>query len=437
MKNGIGFFIFIAFFLFTFSPVMAESKPTPDNGTVNASGNDEADSAANGVVSSSDMPSYPVEVKAPSAILTDTERGQILYSENPKEKLHISAACKLMTILIAVESGKLSSNVTVSTDCLDTGGWILNLEAGGKYTLEDLLYGIMLTPANDAAAAVAEFIGGDTDKFVEMMNSTANKLNMADTHFENPTGLYDENQYTTAYDLSLLMQYALANPVFNDLFSTKARPWYYGSNGISLLTSQNKLFWSYEGMDGGKTGYNEKDKQSAITTATKGDMRLICIVLDSPEDSLFTDSGALLDFGFCAYMRSILVHSGEILKTVTVDGSEVSLVSQGDVYYIHPLGDSYIKNFSVESIAEPPVKKTKKAGAATYTLNDGTVINIDLFPQKDIIPPEDFLTSAKDMMLANQNILYLVAFLLLLEIIFMFAYMIRLIKKVFKRIFKS
>lgn len=419
---------FLIFLLFSYSAVNA------DTGVISALGVN-ADTAA--AASEANASSGPVNITAPSAILTDAERGQVLYEKNPKERLHISVVCKLMTVLIAVESGKLNSNVTVSTDSLDATGSALNLEAGEKYSLEDLLYGIMLTPANDAAKAVAEFIGGDTDKFVALMNSTANKLNMTNTHFVNPTGLYDEKQYTTAYDLSLLMKYALANDTFNSIFSIKAKPWDYNNSEAKILTNQDKLFWSYNGTDGGKTGFNDKDRQSAVTTATHGDMRLICIVLDSPEADLFTGSTTLFDYGFGKYMKSVLVHAGDILKTVNLDGNDINLVSSSDASYIHPLGDSYIKQFSATSILQAPVKKSNKGGTATYTLNDGTIINIDLYPDKDIVPPENFISTAKDLLLANRNILYLIVFLLMLEFIFMLAYTIRLIKKVCRKISKS
>lgn len=405
--------------LFTFFLQPVSAEPTAAKGT-----------NASDAPGPSDASAY----KATSVILADVERGQVLFEKNSKMPLHISAACKLMTVLLAIESGELTSNVTISSDSVDAKGSALSLEAGKKYLLGDLLYGIMLTSANDAASAVAESIGGDIPKFVASMNEKAAKLGMKDTHFVNPTGLFDEEQYTTAYDISLLIKYAFTKPVFKTIFSEKARPWEYDA-GSKILTSQNKLFWSYSGITGGKTGYNEKGKQSAVVTAGRNGMELIAVVLDSPEEVLFTDTAKLLDYGFDNFMKSILVNSGEVLKTVTVEENDINLVSQSDIYYIHPLGESYIKEFSTTTDIKPPISKSKPAGVARYLLQDNSLIEVNLYPQTEMItpPPEDFIATAKKQIMANKDIVYLVLFLLLLEFIFMVAGLVRLFRRLSRK----
>jgi len=392
-----------------------------------------SDCTANTVAAASDS----LNISAVSAILTDTERGQVLYGKDFQKRLHISAVCKLMTVLIAVEKGDMSLNVTISQDSVDADGSALNLEVGKKYPLMDLLYGIMLTSANDAAKAVSENVGGDVDKFVIVMNEEAANLKMVGTHFTNPTGLYDENQYTTAKDISLLIKYALTKPVFNNIFSVKARPWDYGEGQTKILTSPNKLFWSYDGVDGGKTGYINKGQQSLITTAQRDNMRLVCIMLDTPEENLFTDATAVLDYGFSKFRKSVLVNKGDVLKTAKIDDSEINLISQSVIYYIHPVGDSYIKEFSSTSFLEPPIKLSTAAGNAKYTLGDGSVINIDLVPEKEIVPPDDFITSAKTKIQENRNLLYLVVFLLLLEVIIIIVKLIKLAKRIVMKIVRK
>jgi len=120
----------------------------------------------------------------------------------------------------------------------------------------------LLGSANDSANVLAEYIGGDEKGFVELMNKKAQELEMKDTYFTNPTGLYDEKQYTTAYDLAVLIRYALTkSSTFNEMFSAKARPWV---DGTQILINSNELFWSYDGVDGGKTGYNEIDRQTQL-----------------------------------------------------------------------------------------------------------------------------------------------------------------------------
>lgn len=370
------------------------------------------------------------ETSAPSAILVEAESGQVLYSKESQQSLHISAACKLMTILTAIENADLYSNVTVSADSVDAEGSALSLEVGAKYPLEDLLYAIMLTSANDAAKAVAEHVSaGDIDKFVEKMNTTAAKLNMTNTHFTNPTGLFEDNQFTTASDISLLIKYAISNATFNRIFTVKARPWYGTANSVKILTSSNKLFWSYDGIEGGKTGYNKKEQQTVISTASRNNMKLICVILDTSEKTMYTDTTTLLDYGFQNFRKNTLVRKGEILKTAELDGNEINLVSQNDITYVHPLGESYIKEFSATADLKPPLKKTIPAGSAKYILQDDTVVNIVLFPETEIVPTEDFLSSARKKVLENKDIFFLVLFLIVVEAILIIFNIGKLIKK--------
>ncbi|NTV90906.1 MAG: D-alanyl-D-alanine carboxypeptidase, partial [Clostridiales bacterium] len=328
------------------------------------------------------------------------------------------------------------SNVTISKDSVDAEGSALSLEVGEKYSLEDLLYAIMLSSANDAAKAVAEYVSGDTASFVIKMNETAARLKMDNTHFTNPTGLYDEGQYTTASDISAMIRYAISNSTFEKMFSTNARPWIHKDGSTSILTSQNKLFWSFSGIEGGKTGYNKKELQSLITTAARNDLRLVCVVLDSPEESVFPDATALMEIGFSNFRKGILVKAEDKIDTVKIDGTPVNLIAAEDVYYVHPNGDSYIKDLTISTDSSVPFKKGKIAGTATYLLNDGTTIDIALYPENEIIQSEDFLTTAKDKITENKDILYLIYFLIIIEIFLFISNIIKLLVKLKKRLQK-
>lgn len=409
-KNILILFILIFIFMFFFTDSLAVT------------------SQAIGIGAASTVPAP--EISAPSAILVEAASGQILYSKDSQQPLHISAACKLMTVLVAIENAELYSNVTVSSDSVDAEGSALSLEVGAKYQLEDLLYAIMLTSANDAAKAVAEHVSaGDIGKFVEKMNATAAKLNMINTHFTNPTGLFEDNQFTTASDISLLIKYAISDTTFNKIFTVKVRPWYGTGNVAKILTSSNDLFWGYDGIEGGKTGYNKKDQQTIISTASRNNMKLICVVLDSSDKTMYTDSTALFDYGFQNFRKNTLVYKGEILKTAELDGNEINLVSQSDIMYVHPLGESYIKEFNATADLKPPLKKTIPAGSAKYILQDGTVVSIVLYPETEIIPVDDFLTSARKKVLENKDIFLLVLFLIVIEALLIVLNIGKLMKK--------
>jgi D-alanyl-D-alanine carboxypeptidase (penicillin-binding protein 5/6) len=369
------------------------------------------------------------EISAPSAMLMEAETGQILYEKNIEAPLHISAANKLMTVLVAVENSNLTSYVTASSDSVNTEGSTLNLIVGEKYLMNDLLHAVMLTSANDAATAVAEHVSsGDIAKFVDLMNKTAEKLGMTNTHFTNPTGLYDENQYTTARDIALLVRYATANPQFNAVFSSKVRLWSDKSKSM-LLTSSNKLFWEYEGILGGKTGFNEREKQTVICTASRTNMKLISVVLDAPETTMYSDTKALLDYGFDNFWKSTLVSKNEVIKTVEFEGHEVRLISMNDLLYVHPIGESYIKEFESKADLKPPLKRTVPAGTATYILNDGTEIHISLYPESEIVPVEDLKTRIRKQILENKDIFFIVAILAAIEVLLLVANVGKLIAK--------
>ncbi len=358
------------------------------------------------------------EISAPSAILVEAETGQVLYSKNAGEKLHISSACKLMTALVAIENSDLNTNATVSAEAAGMEGSALNLEVGSKYMMNDLLYAIMLSSANDAAIVIAENVSsGSIVKFVNKMNETALKLNMSNTHFTNPTGLMDDYQYTTAQDISSLIRYATKNITFNRMFTTKARPWYNPGEEANILTSSNKLFWGYDGIEGGKTGYNNKKQQTLICTAARTDLNLICIVLDAPEDKLYSDAKALLDYGFNNFWKSTLVTKGEVLKTAMLDGNEINLVSQSDIKYVHPVGEDYIKEFAATADLKPPLKKSIPAGSARYVLEDGTEISVGLYPASEIVPPDDLKTKINKVIQDNKDIFFIVLILVLIEVV--------------------
>lgn len=323
-----------------------------------------------------------------------------------------------MTAILVIEKGDLEAKVTISKESSTLEGSVLFLTVGEKYAVEDLLNAIIITNANDAANALAEYIGGDINKFVEIMNNKAKELNMKNTNFINPTGLYDDSQYTTANDIAILMKYALSLPAFNRIFSYRAVPW-VDKKGTDLLTNSNKLFWSYDGVDGGKIGYNQKELQTAITTATRNNRRLIAIVLDAPKDSAPQDSVKLLDYGFNNFRKGVLVPKNQTLTNTTIGDKEINLITNSDIYYTHPIGETYVKNFSFSIVKDikPPITKSMIVGIARYTLNDGTIIDVNLYPETEILPPDNFRTTLMKQLKENKDIFILLIILICIEIL--------------------
>ena len=378
------------------------------------------------------------EIKAVSAILVESKRGQILFDKDSKTKLHISSTNKMMTALLALEKANLKTGeqVTISKNAAAAEGSKLNLEVGGKYSVEDLVYTVLLTSANDSAIALAEYVGGDLRSFVNIMNDKASEIKMADTHFTNPTGLYDEAQYTTAFDLALLTRFALSNPYFERIFSSQARLW-TNQGKVDVITNSNNLFWSYNGIDGGKTGYNEVERQSAITTATRDNMRVISIVLDSPEASVYDDSVKLLDYGFNNYKTGILVKKDMTLQTISVANNSIDLISPIDVYYTFPVGEDNIKaiDFKVREGIELPVLKTDVVGKMKYILMDDTEIGVDLYPAVNMYSSVDMFSSFVKYMVEYKDITILLITLVGIEICLVLFKILNLVKKILTKMF--
>ena len=194
-------------------------------------------------------------ISARSAVLIDSNSGRVLYEHNSYEKLPMASTTKIMTGLLACESGKLDKTVKVSPFASGTEGSSLWLKIGEKQTLENLTYGLMLKSGNDAAVAIAEYLGGNIDAFALLMNKKSREIGAESTNFENPHGLDSENHYTTAYDLALIAREAMKNKKFREIVSTKTYSIpMEGEKWDRALKNHNKLLWRYDGCNGVKTG---------------------------------------------------------------------------------------------------------------------------------------------------------------------------------------
>ncbi|MGP3559952.1 D-alanyl-D-alanine carboxypeptidase family protein [Geobacillus sp. BK01] len=273
-------------------------------------------------------------VSAKSAILIEQHSGRILFAKDAYTKRRIASITKIMTAILAIESGKLDDTVTVSARAVRTEGSSIYLRQGEKMKLRDLVYGLMLRSGNDAAVAIAEHVGGSVEGFVFLMNEKAVEIGMRDTEFANPHGLDDaENHYSTAYDMALLMQYAMKNEEFRRISGTKVyrAPAPPGEDGARVWRNKNKLLTSlYEYCTGGKTGYTKRAHRTLVTTASKDGVDLIAVTLDAPDD--WNDHIAMYEYGFSNY--HIAKISGErVVKKISDPFYEGRLRAARDLQY--------------------------------------------------------------------------------------------------------
>lgn len=255
-----------------------------------------------------------IGVSAKSAILMEQESGRVLYSKNEHKQMRIASITKIMTAILAIESGKLDDIVTVSKNAAGKEGSSLYLKLGEKIRLEDLVYGLMLRSGNDAAVAIAEHVGGSEEGFVYLMNEKARELGMQRTVFSNPHGLDDhEEHYSTAYDMALLTQYAMKNEKFREISGTKRYKAKRegGENSYSYWGNKNRLLTQlYKYSTGGKTGYTKRAKRTLVSTASKDGLDLICVTLNAPSD--WNDHMNLFNYGFEHYELETIVKEGKL-----------------------------------------------------------------------------------------------------------------------------
>ncbi len=268
-------------------------------------------------------------VSARAAALLDAESGRVLYEKNALARLPMASTTKIMTALVALEAAALDTVIAVPSDAVGVEGSSVYLTVGERLTLEELLYAVLLSSANDAATAVAIALGGSVEGFSSMMNAAAARLGLADTNFQNPHGLDAEGHYTSALDLARLTAYALKNSDFRRIVSTYKHE-ISGLSGNRLLVNHNRLLKSYDGCIGVKTGFTKRTGRCLVSAAERGGLTLVAVTLNDGND--WRDHTAMLDYGFAFFERTTLVQTGQPMATLPiVGGQELLLRAENDL----------------------------------------------------------------------------------------------------------
>lgn len=338
----------------------------------------------------------PLSVSSKSAILMDVGSGQILYEKNAHDKLPPASVTKVMTMLLiceALDSGKitLDDSVQISENAASMGGSQIFLEAGEVQKVDTLLKGIAVASANDGCVAMAEYVAGSVESFVDMMNAKAKELNMKDTNFVNTNGLPVENHYTSAHDIALMSRELLKHDVISKYLTTWMDQVVVGKKQTTVgLANTNKLIKHYQGATGVKTGFTQQAKYCLSASAKRGDTHLIAVTLGaetSPER--FKDVTSLLNFGFANYESVKLCSKNDNIATLTLDKADeqkINLVAKEDLSVLIKKGGNkdFTRKVKVNENPIIPIKKGTSLGYVEIYQGKTLVGKVDLVNTKDI-----------------------------------------------------
>ncbi|MDF2964571.1 MAG: D-alanyl-D-alanine carboxypeptidase [Paenibacillus sp.] len=315
-----------------------------------------------------------VSTHAEAAALIDVRSGRVLYSRQGDKSMRIASLTKIMTAIVAIEHGKLSSTAKVSKNAFGKEGSSIYLKLNEEMSLQHLLYGMMLRSGNDAATAIAEHVGGTMDGFVHLMNEKARMIGMEQSNFKNPHGLDEQGHHSTANDMAKLTAYALRNPVFQEIVKTKVKKapnpneaWDY------TWMNKNKMLNLYDGADGVKTGYTKLAKRCLVSSATRNGQQLAVVTLNDSDD--WADHARLLDYGFKYYPLQTYIHKGD-----PIEGSEY--VAGRDFSY--PVLDEEKAGITSKlelNGQESASFRLGEAGKLNYLLNGKEIGSIPIYPK--------------------------------------------------------
>lgn len=333
-----------------------------------------------------------IGIPSNSAILIERSTGQILYEKNANERLPMASVTKTMTLLVAIEaidSGKINMDdiVTVSENSSSMTGSRVYLSTNEKISVSDLLKSIAVSSGNDAAVAIAEYIAGNEESFVSMMNKRAGELSLSNTHFVNCYGLDAEDHYSSAYDLAVISNELLKHDSirpFLVIWMDSIR------DGSFTLSNTNKLVRFFDGCTGVKTGFTSQAMYCLSASAMRDDMELIAIILGGPNSKQrFADASALLNYGFSNYKIEKCSSKNDIAKKIKIEkGAKpfINAVYENDYNYLCNKGETaeITQEIKLNDKIHAPIEKGDKVGTVTYYCNGKKSASANLISDRTV-----------------------------------------------------
>ncbi len=325
--------------------------------------------------------------KAGSAVIMDAETGQVLFAKNAHTRRPNASTTKIMTAILAIENVDMDTWITASKNASQTPYTSIHLKPGEKIRARDLLYGMLIRSANDAAVAFAEHIGGSVSKFAGMMNRKAKEIGCTDTHFVTPNGLYAKGHYSSAADLCLMARYAFRYPLFNQIINT--RKYTLDSRTMNrkdlAVFARNKFMKDYPGADGVKSGYIKQAGYCYVGSATHDGWRLVAAVLKSDNSS--RDTAAMMNYAFANFRPYTIARADAACAGVRITGGASDTVAAApvrDMRVIVPRTGARIVAKLLPKSLEAPITKGTSVGKMTLMVNGKAVDTVELRAAEDV-----------------------------------------------------
>lgn len=340
-------------------------------------------------------------LSAHSAIVIDGVTGDIIYEKNAHQKLPMASTTKIMTAICALENGKIDDMVKVHSSAVGVEGSSMYLGYDEIISLENLIYGLMLSSGNDAAVAIAIHISGSVEAFAELMNETARRIGVKNTNFKNPNGLDEDGHYTTAYDLAIITRYGLKNETFSKIVSTHnvKIPW-QGKDYDRYLKNHNKLLNMYDGCNGVKTGFTKKSGRCLVSSTTKEGFQTIVVTLNAPND--WNDHISLFNYAYDNYESKMILEADEYLCSVNVaDGvtKTIKAVAKSDfcIPVKNGMSPQIELKYDIPSNISAPVEFRQKIGKVEIYKSNSLIGEVDIVSGSSCawVEPKSFLKYVK------------------------------------------
>jgi len=335
----------------------------------------------------------PPQINVTSYILVESVTGKVLAEFNADDQIEPASMTKVMTGYIAADQlhrnlVRADDEVLISTKAWKMEGSRMFIEAGKRVSFEDLLKGVVIQSGNDASVAIAEYLGGTEEGFVDIMNAYAQSLGLNNTLFENSTGLPSSNHFSSARDLSIISANLINNfPEHYALYKEKS----FTFNDIRQL-NRNRLLWRDDSVDGIKTGHTESAGFCLISSAARGSMRLIAVVAGAnSEDERFNASQRLLEYGFRFFVTQNLLESNEEVRSADVWGGKKDNVSLGlakDLIVTVPRSElpGLKIDYTFNNNIEAPISKGDILGSLSVKSGETVIANANLVALEEVEP---------------------------------------------------